>query len=66
MINKMPIELSFNDVVIRPGEVGLIVSLKPYRDWLFQGYDYVVSIQGIDVFFFDHELDLYNPKKEIE
>lgn len=65
VVSKMPVELTFDDHVVKPGEVGLVISLMQYQDWLTGEYDYLVLIQGREVFFFDHELELYEPPKDI-
>ena len=59
VVSKMPVELIFDDHVVKPGEIGLVISLMQYQDWLSGEYDYLVLIQGREVFFFDHELDPY-------
>jgi hypothetical protein len=66
VINKMPIELTFDDHIIEPGEIGLIIRLVKYHDWLTGEYDYLVLDQGREVFFFDHELELYNSDQDIK
>jgi len=66
VINKMPVELSLDGLIIRPGEVGLIISLIPYREFMYHDYDYIVLIQGRDVFFFDHELSPHKHKQDIK
>ena len=64
VVSKMPIELTFDDHIVQPGEVGLVVQLMQYQDWLTGEYDYLVLIQGREVFFFDHELELYESTED--
>ena len=59
VINKLPIELTFDEYVIQPGAIGLVVSFAKYNDWIADEYDYLVLIQGREVYFFDYELDPY-------
>ena len=33
VISKMPVELTFDDHIIKPGAVGLVISLMQYQDW---------------------------------
>ena len=63
VVSKMRVELTFDDHVVEPGEIGLIVKLVQYNDWLTGEYDYLVLIQGREVYFFDHELDSYEPSR---
>ena len=64
VISKMRVELTFDDHIVAPGEIGLVVRLVKYNDWLTGEYDYLVLIQGREVYFFDHELDFFEPNKD--
>ena len=59
VINKLPIELTFDEYVIQPGVIVVVVSFAKYNDWIVDEYDYLVLIQGREVYFFDYELDPY-------
>ena len=62
--SKMRVELTFDDHIVEPGEIGLVVRLVQYNDWLTGEYDYLVFIQGREVYFFDHELDYYEATED--
>ena len=64
VVSKLPVELTIDSHVIKPGEIGLVVRLMQYQDWLTGEYDYLVMIQGREVFFFDYELEPYEPSKD--
>ena len=64
VISKMRVELTFDDHIVEPGEIGLVVKLVQYNDWLTGEYDYLVLIHGREVYFFDHELEFYEPNKD--
>ena len=66
IINNLPVELSFDGYIIQEGAIGLVVALMPYKEWETHEYDYVILIQGREVFFFDHEITLYNSKQDIK
>jgi hypothetical protein len=64
VISVMPIELAFDGFVVKPGDVGLVIRLMQYNDWLTGEYDYHVLIQGREIFFFDHELKPHKPPRD--
>lgn len=59
VVNKLPIELTFDDYVVCKGSIGLVIRLIDHKDWSVGEYDYLVLIQGREVYFFDYELNLY-------
>jgi hypothetical protein len=63
VVSKMRVELTFDDHIVEPGQIGLVVKLVQYNDWLTGEYDYLVLIHGREVYFFDHELDFYEQNK---
>ena len=34
VVSKMRVELTFDDHIVEPGEIGLVVRLVKYNDWL--------------------------------
>tara|TARA_R100001443_G_scaffold66769_2_gene75756 strand:- start:1445 stop:1681 length:237 start_codon:yes stop_codon:yes gene_type:complete len=64
VVCKSPVELTFDDYIVQPGEIGLVIKLMQYQDWLTGEYDYLVLIQGREVFFFDHELEPYESPRD--
>ena len=59
VINKFPLELAFEEAKIPEGQIGLIVGTISGMENDMSGYDYIVLIDGREVFFFEKELRLY-------
>ena len=66
VINLFPLHLDIHDFVIQKGEVGLVID-QPRDDDIvnnFGEYDYTVLIKGVEVAYFESELDLLKTKEE--
>ena len=66
VINLFPLELDIHDFTIQTGEIGLIIALPTDNDIInnFGEYDYTVLIRGVEVAYFESELDTLNTKEE--
>ena len=66
VINLFPLHLDIHDIVIETGEIGLVIA-EPSDDDIvnnFGEYDYTVLIKGVEVAYFESELEQIKPKEK--